>query len=204
MYDCDYIGYKKHIGDLVSSGGAVVSTGAKAFSSEGTDIGADIAFAASSVSFLSNLFEQWTSHPAADARDFISKLKPQLASADPYNRIIKVMAGDNKITHRAKDVSASELVLWYRINYLNDYMTLSPDVKIYWNNYLTNAANQATDVNQASRDYRQAMFTQSEIDYNATPTQTISNLLTSATGGKTNWLLYGIIGLGLLILFKKK
>lgn len=204
MYNQDYIGYRKSVGDIFSSGVATASAGAKAFASGGTNIADDIALAASSAAFISNLWEQWTSHPAADARDFISKLKPQLSSADAYNRIIKVMAGDNKINHRAKDVSASELVLWYRINYLNDYMNLTPDVKIYWNNYLVNAANAATDVNQASRDYKRAMFTQSEINYNSTPAQTVSNLLSSATSGSKNWVLYGAIGLGLFILLSRK
>jgi len=202
MYNQDYIGYRKSVGDIFSSGAATASAGAKAFASGGTNIADDIALAASSAAFISNLWEQWTSHPAADARDFISKLKSQLSSADAYNRIIKVMAGDNKINHRAKDVSASELVLWYRINYLNDYMNLTPDVKIYWNNYLVNAANAATDVNQASRDYKRAMFTQSEINYNATPAQTISNLFTSTTTGKTNWVLYGALAIGAILLIK--
>lgn len=204
MYNCDYIGYRKTMGDLVSSGTGVATSGARVFATGGADISADIALIASGAAFAVGLFDQWTSHPAADARDFIANLKPKLAAADPYNRLLLVMAGDTKINHRAKDVSARELVLWYRQNYPNDYMTLTPDAKIYWNNYLVNAANQATDVNQASRDYINSKFTTIQTNYNATPVQTVSNILTSATSGTKNWVLYGAIGLGLLILLSKK
>jgi len=203
MPQADYIGYRK-IGDLATSGAAAATSGARVFATGGADISADIALIASGAAFASGLWTQWTSHPAADARDFIANLKPKLASADPYNRLLLVMAGDTKITHRAKDVSAKELVLWYRQNYPNDYMTLTPDAKIYFNNYLVTAANQATDVNQASRDYINSQFTTIQVNYNATPVQAVSNLFSSATSGTTNWVLYGAIGLGLLILLSKK
>jgi hypothetical protein len=202
MYNCDYIGYRKSVGDLLSSGATAASSGARVFATGGADISADIALIASGAAFAAGLWDQWTSHPAADARDFISKLKPQLASADPYNRLLLVMAGDTKINHRAKDVSAKELVMWYRQNYPNDYMTLTPDAKNYWNNYLVNAANQATDVNQASRDYINSKFTTVQINYNATPVQTISNLFTSATNGTTNWVLYSALAIGAILLIK--
>jgi hypothetical protein len=202
MYNCDYIGYKKSIGDLASSGVATATAGARVFATGGADISADIALIASSAAFAVNLWSQWTSHPAADARDFIANLKPKLAAADPYNRLLLVMAGDTKINHRAKDVSAKELVLWYRQNYPNDYMQLSPDAKTYWNNYLVNAANQATDVNQASRDYINAKFTTVQTNYNATPVQTVSNILSSATSGTKNWVLYGALAIGAILLIK--
>lgn len=202
MYNCDYIGYKKSIGDLASTGVATATSGARVLATGGADISADIALIASGAAFASNLWNQWTSHPAADARDFIANLKPQLAAADPYNRLLLVMAGDTKINHRAKDVSAKELVLWYRQNYPNDYMTLTPDQKIYFNNYLVTAANQATDVNQASKDYINSQFTTTQINYNATPVQTVSNLLNSATSGTTNWVLYGALAIGAILLIK--
>ena len=130
----------------------------------GLNPAADIAAILATAAFASDLWNQWTSHPAADARDFIKNLKPKLAVADPYNRLLQVMAGDTKINHRAKDVSASELVKWYRLNYPDDYKTLTPDAKTYWNNYLVTAANQATDVNQASRDYINSQFTKSQVN----------------------------------------
>lgn len=202
MQVSDYIGYNKSIGDLTSSGIATASSGARVLATGGADISADIALIASSVSFASSLWEQWTSHPAADARDFISKLKPQIINLDPYTRLTYIMAGDTKINHRAKDVSASELVLWYRNAYPEDYKSLTPDAKTYFNNYLLTAAQNAQDVNQASRDYKAAMFTQTQVNYNATPIQTVSNLFTSATTGTTNWVLYGAIGLGIILIIK--
>ena len=204
MNNINKLAYK--IGDIASSGVAFASTvanaGSRALASGGADISADIQLIASGAAFATNLINQWTSHPAADARDFIKNLKPILISADPYTRLKLVIAGDSKINHRAKDVSASELILWYKSNYANDYMSLTPDQKIYWNNYLISAAQQATDVNQASRDYKNGQFTSSEINYNATPIQTATNLLTSATSGTTNWVLYGAIALGAILLIK--
>jgi len=207
----DYIGYKKNVGDLLSSGVNLVSAGgaayaaanaARAAGSGGLDLQADIALAMSAFQFGGQLWNQWTSHPAADARDFIKNLKPKLASADPYNRLTLVIAGDNKINHRAKDVSARELVLWYRGNYPNDYKTLRVEDKKYFNDYLANAAQASTDVNQASKDYEAAMFTTSEINSNATTTQSASNIFQSVTSGKTNWVLYGAIGIGAILLLK--
>jgi hypothetical protein len=72
---------------------------------------------------------------------------------------------------------------------------------LYFNNYLLNAAQQSLDVNQASRDYKSAMFNTSELNYNATPTESITNLFSTGTG-KTNWVLYGAIGLGVILLIK--
>lgn len=208
MYNKHYIDYNESIGDIASSGVAFATTlataGPRAFASGGLDISADIQLLASSGAFAANLYNQFTSHPAADARDFINNLKPQLSSADAYNRLKLVIAGDTKINHRAKDVSASELVQWYRNSYPNDYLQLTSDAKTYWNNYLISAANQATDVNQASRDYRSAFFTTSEVNYNATPIQAASNILTSATAksGSTNWVLYGALAIGAIFLIK--
>ena len=200
----DYNNYilNKQIGTLAQSGTAAAAAGARVFASGGADISADIALIASGAAFATDLFNQWTLHPAADARDFIKNLKPKLANTDSYNRLLQVMAGDTKINHRAKDVSANELVLWYRQNYPNDYMELTPDAKNYFNNYLINAASQATDVNQATRDYINAKFTIQQINYNATPIESATNILTNATTGKTNWVLYGAIAIGAILLIK--
>jgi hypothetical protein len=198
----DYIGYKKSVGDLVSSGTATAVSAARVYASVGADISADIALVMSSVQFGKDLWNQWTSHPAADARDFIKNLKPKLAAADPYNRLVLLIAGDSKINHRAKDVSAKELVLWYRGNYPNDYKTLRVEDKKYFNDYLDSAAQGSTDVNQASRDYQAAKFTISEINSNATSTEAASNIFSSVTSGKTNWVLYGAIGIGVILLIK--
>ena len=197
MYNADYIGYKNTLGDLSASGTATAVSAARVFASGGTDITADIALLVSGGQFFTDL----TAHPAADARNFISNLKPKLAAANPYNRLTLIIAGDNQINHRAKDVSARELILWYRSAYPNDYKDLTTKDKMYFNNYLLNAAQQSTDVNQASRDYKAAMFNTNELNYNATPIDTISNLFTTNTG-KTNWVLYGALGLGIILIIK--
>ena len=197
MYNADYIGYKNTLGDLASSGTAAAASATRVFASAGTDITADIALILSGGQFFTDL----TAHPAADARNFISNLKPKLAAANPYNRLTLLIAGDNQINHRAKDVSARELILWYRSAYPNDYKNLTIKDKMYFNNYLLNAAQQSTDVNQASRDYKAAMFNTTELNYNATPIESISNLFTTSTG-KTNWVLYGALGLGIILLIK--
>ena len=49
MYNCDYIGYRKSIGDLLSSGATAASSGARVFATGGADISADIALIASGV-----------------------------------------------------------------------------------------------------------------------------------------------------------
>jgi hypothetical protein len=197
MYNTDYIGYKNTVGDTAAAAATTAASCARVFATGGVDISADIACALSAA----NLFTNITAHPAADARDFISNLKPKLAAADTYNRLTLLIAGDEKINKRAKDVSARELVLWYRGAYPNDYKTLSVRDKQFFNNYLLNAANQNTDVNQASRDYKAAMFTPSELNYNATPTESIKNIFTPV-GGKINYVLYGALAIGAILLIK--
>lgn len=209
MYNPDYIGYKNTIGssgDLISSGIATGTSAARVIATGGLDISADIALVLSSLAFGSGLWEQWTSHPAADARDFIDKLKPQLYSADPYHRLLLVIAGDTKINEKAKDVSSRELVLWYKQNFPNDYKTLTPEVKNYWNNYLVGRAAKYPDNPNGMRDnYINSKFTVSEVNSNATPLQAVSNLFTtsSSTGtSTTNWVLYGALAIGAILLIK--
>jgi hypothetical protein len=206
MPQADYIGYKSSVGDIASSGVAfaktLTSSGPKALASGGADIGADIALLASGGLFISNLIDQWTSHPAADARDFIKNLKPTIVNVNSYERMKRVIVGDQKINERAKDVSARELVLWYRQNYPNDYMSLTADQKIYFNTYVKNRASlYPQNVNQIAENYKNSQFTNTEINYNATPIQSVTNLFSTGTG-KTNWVLYGAIGLGVILLIK--
>jgi len=94
-------------------------------------------------------------------------------------------------------------MVWIRHWFVKTYKTLidTKKDKQYFNNYLLNAAQQNTDVNQASKDYKAAMFTTSELNYNATPTESIKNLFTTNTG-KINWVLYGAIAIGAILLIK--
>lgn len=198
----DYIGYKKGVGDLVSSGTATAASAAKVYESGGADIESDIALAMSGVQFLGDLWNQWTSHPAADARDFIKNHKPLIANLDPYNRLVNVIASSKKINPKAVDVNAAEWILWYKLNYPEDYKTLTPDVKKYWNDYLYYLETSYNNPNNMNANLDRAMFTTSELNYNATPVQAASNIFSSVTSGKTNWVLYGAIGVGIIVLIK--
>jgi hypothetical protein len=193
MNNCDYIGYKNSIG----FGEATAATGGAALPVTAI-LDASIALAPFVIKWASGIF----AHPAADARGVISVTKPLLVNTTASKRMYLVLAATKNIAHRAKDVEARELILWYRQNYPDDYKSLSVDDKNYFNTYVINAANQATDVNQASSDYRLAVFTPNQVNYNATPAQTISNLFTSTTTGKTNWVLYGALAIGAILLIK--
>jgi hypothetical protein len=210
MENGDYIGYKKTIGDLVSSGTNFAAAGAAAYAAAnaaraagtgGLDIQADIALAMAGVQFLGDLWNQWTSHPAADARDFIKNHKPLIANLDPYNRLVNVIASSKKINPKAVDVNAAEWILWYKLNYPEDYKTLTPDVKKYWNDYLYSLETSYNNPNNMNANLDRAMFTTAEINSNATATQKVTNLFSTSTG-KTNWVLYGAIGIGVILLIK--
>jgi hypothetical protein len=197
----DYIGYKKSVGDLVTSGASAAASGARVFATGGADISADIALLMSGVQFAGELWNQWTSHPAADARDFIKNHKPLIASLDPYNRLINVIAFSKKINPKAIDVNAAEWILWYKLNYPEDYKILTPDAKKYWNDYLYSLETSYNNPNNMNANLDRAMFTTQEVNSNATATQKVTNLFSTGTG-KTNWVLYGAIGIGVILLIK--
>jgi hypothetical protein len=147
------------------------------------------------IPFVSKAFQS----PAKDTRKIIDALKPQLQNVDPSLRLGLVIAAGQKIDVRAKDVEARELLLWYRQSYPNDYELLTPDDKIYFNNYLLSIRNTRGDGNNMYANLDQAMFTQAEINYNANPIQSITNIISN----KNNLLLYGGIALALILLIKK-
>jgi hypothetical protein len=147
------------------------------------------------IPFISSRFQS----PAKDTRKIIDALKPQLQNVDPNLRLGLVIAAGQKIDVRAKDVEARELLLWYRQAYPNDYELLTPDDKIYFNNYLLNIRNTRGDGNNMYANLDRAMFTQAEINYNANPIQSITNIVSN----KNNLLLYGGIALALILLIKK-
>lgn len=193
MQKADYIGYKNAIGfDKKTDASIGIIPVAAA-------LDAAVALAPFILPWASGIF----AHPAADARGVISAVKPLLPNTTASKRMYLVLAAGSKIAHRAKDVEARELILWYRQNYPNDYKELTFEDKTYFNNYCLKSAQESADVNQASNDYRLALFTPSQVNYNATPTQSISNLFTSSTG-KTNWVLYGAIAVGIYFLIRKK
>ena len=199
MNKSNYINYNNAIG----FGEATLATGGAA-----VPFTAIIDVTLAVLPFVVSWATGFTAHPAADARDFIKNLKPQIASADAHNRLAYVISGDSKINDRAKDVSASELVLWYKQNYPNDYKNLSNQDKVYFNEYLQKQAAKYKGVNQAARDYTNAMFNAGELSYNATPIQNVQNAASSAaqnlSSGSINWVLYGALAIGAIILLKKK
>jgi hypothetical protein len=203
LEDIGYIGYREaKVGDLFSSGASAAATSAAAFAQGGLNIGADIAALASVFSFGANLWNQWTSHPARDARDLITNLKPSVSNLDPYNRLIQVIATSQKISESAGDVDAQEWLLWYKQSFPNDYQTLSADNKIYYNNYLESLKKTHPNTSNLYAILDSSKFTTSEINYNASPITSLSNLFTS-TGISTNTVIYIAIGLGLYLLIKK-
>jgi hypothetical protein len=195
--------YNDSIGDLLTSGLSAAGAGTRVFLTGGADISADIALILSAGQFGADLWNQWTSHPAADAKDFIKNAKPTIVNIDPYDRIIKVIAVAQQINPKAVDVNAKEWILWYRQSYREDYKTLSPDVKIYWNDYLTSVKSAFNNPNNMNADLDLARFNESEINYNATPIETVSNILTSGQSS-IKYVLYGGIGLLLVYLLSKK
>lgn len=195
--------YNDSIGDLLTSGLSAAGAGTRVFLTGGADISADIALILSAGQFGADLWNQWTSHPAADAKDFIKNAKPTIVNIDPYDRIIKVIAVAQQINPKAVDVNAKEWILWYRQSYREDYKTLSPDVKIYWNDYLTSVKSAFNNPNNMNADLDLAKFNESEINYNATPIETVSNILTSSQSN-IKYVLYGGIGLLVVYLLSKK
>jgi hypothetical protein len=201
MQQAEYIGYHS-IGDLTSSGTATAITTARVVATGGLDISADIALALSAFQFVGDLFNQWTSRPASDARDFIKNAKPKIAILDPYKRLVNVIAYSQKINPKAIDVNAAEWLLWYKATYAEDYKKLDANAKLYWNKYLNTIKSSYNNPNNMNRNLDLAMFTQSELNYNSSPLQSLTNLFSSGTGGKTNWVLYGAIGIGAILLIK--
>lgn len=202
--NCDYIGYKNRIGmtDLAKSYVQASASCAAAVASGGTNIAADISCALSSVKNYINLWKQWTSKPAADAKDFIKNAKPMLVNINPYDRIIKVIGFSQRINPKAIDVNTREFLKWYKQTYRDDYISLQPDVKIYFNEYLNSIRNTYGNVNRIFEDLDAAAFTTAEINYNATPVETVKNLFTSTGTGTINYVKYGVIGIGLILLIK--
>ena len=181
MNNLGYIGYQNKIGTTI----VPVLTGEPISSA-----------IASAVATAFASWNDWFSHPAADAKNLISTLKPQISNVDARTRMANILAATQKISPKAKDVEAKELILWYRQNFPNDYQTLTIDDKNYFNNFLLNNAQQYQNVNDAAVNYQRAMFNDSEINYGATPvTELLSN--------NKNLLLYGGIALAILLLIKK-
>ena len=195
MQTVSYIGYKKNVGFVPIPSPDPISTGINVAQ---LVIEAGIAIAPFVAKWASSAFAR----PARDAKDFIANAKGTIINATPEERLAKVIAYSQKINPKAIDVNTREWLKWYKQNYVRDYMNISADAKIYWNNYLNSIRNTYGNVNRIFEDLDAAAFTQSEIDYNATPIQSITNLFTSTGTGSINYVKYGAIGIGLFLLIK--
>ena len=184
MNNAGYIGYQNTIGTTLIP----IITGEPLSSAIATAVAT--AFAS---------WNDWFTHPAQDAKDLISTIKPQLSQVDARTRLANILAATQKISPKAKDVEAEKLLLWYRQSYPEDYKTLLVDDKLYFNNYLLSVRNTRADGNNMYANLDRSMFTTPEINYNANPVQTITNLLSN----KNNILIYGGIALALILLLKK-
>lgn len=198
-YYTNYIGYRK----IGVPGAVTLATGGAAFPITAVIDGA-IALLPILIPFIGNAFK----HPARDAIKIIDGIKTQLANSDPRQRLALILASAQRISPDARDVAAEKLFLWYKTNYSQDYKDLSLEDKQYYNNYLINAINTQADGNNFWENSRRAMFTSSELNYNANPIQTItntaSNIFSNLTQSPSKLILYTGIGLGLYLILKNK
>jgi hypothetical protein len=192
MYNTDYIGFKEN---TIGFGEATLATGG-AVAPFTLALDAAVALAPFLLPWATGIF----AHPAADARGVISAVKPLLVNTTPSKRMYLVLGATSNIG-RAKDVEARELLLWYRQNYPDDYKYLTVADKNYWNNYCITSAQKYSDQNNASSDYKLAMFNTNQLNFNATPTESVLNILKPSTG-KTNYILYGAIAIGAILIIK--
>jgi hypothetical protein len=198
-YYTNYIGYKK----IGVPGAVTLATGGAAFPITAV-IDVAIALLPVLIPWIGNAFK----HPARDAIKIIDGIKVQLANSDPRQRIALVLASAQRISPAARDVAAEKLFLWYKNTYSEDYKKLSIEDKQYYNNYLINAVNTQADGNNFWANSRRAMFTNSELNYNATALQSVtsaaSNIITNLTQSPSSLILYTGIGLGLYLILKNK
>lgn len=191
MNNVGYIGYKKN---TIGFGEATLLTGGTL-----APITAIIDIAIASLPFLIPFITNIFQHPAEDTKRAINDLKPNLVSLDPRSRLGLIIATGQKLSNKALDVQADQLLAWYKMYYPNDYKDLLTEDKTYWNNYIMSIRQNTPDGNNLYSNLQRAMFTDSEVLYNANPLQTATTILSS----KSNILLYGGIALAIIFLIKK-
>jgi hypothetical protein len=200
QYYNNYIGYKqtsKQIGIVpitAATGGAALP------------ITAIIDVALIAIPFLIKTFES----DAASYNKFINNLNIQIQNQDPRQRLGTIIATGIKLSNSFKFElfnkpfieKVADIFLWYRQNYPNDYQTLLSKDKEYFNDTIISLKNKINSASVKAK-YDKAMFTNTEINYISSPLQGASNILSNLTKNPTSLLLYGGIGLGLLLLLKK-
>ena len=106
---------------------------------------------------------------------------------------------ENSAQTSAPDVTAKEWFLWYRQNYNQDYKLLSYTDKLQFNDFMAQFGNKYAANVDTLQSCKAAMFTDSEINFNAP--KTAEAILTNPSTQK--YLIIGAIGLGLLLLLRK-
>ena len=153
-------------------------------------------------------WNDWFTRPAFDANRLIDSVKPKLANSDARQRLALVLATSQKINSRARDVGAEKLFLWYKNTYNEDYKTLSIEDKEYYNKFLQTAIQTQANGNNFWANSQRAMFTNSELNYNASAlqniTSTATNIFSNLTQSPSKLILYTGIGLSLYLILKKQ
>jgi hypothetical protein len=202
QYYNNYIGYKqtsKQIGIVpitAATGGAALP------------ITAIIDVALIAIPFLIKTFES----DAASFKKFLNNLNSQIQNQDPRQRLGTIIATGTKLGNTFQNIHSinfafidrvADIFLWYRQNYPNDYQNLLATDKEYFNETILSLKSRIRQSESVRAKYDRAMFTNTEINYISSPLQGASNILSNLTKNPTSLLLYGGIGLGLLLLLKK-
>jgi hypothetical protein len=203
-YYTNYIGYKsinKRVG--VAPGAVTAATGGAAFPITAV-IDVVIGLLPVLIPWIGNAFK----HPARDANKLIDGIKKEMQSSDARKRLALVLAIAGRIAPAARDVAAEKLFLWYKNTYPEDYKALTIEDMQFYNDYLITAIRTQADGNNFWYNSKRAMFTASELNYNASvlekASSSASNILSNLTQSPSKLILYGGIGLGLYLILKKQ
>lgn len=78
-----------------------------------------------------------------NVNSLINSTKLQLENLQPRDRLGLLLAVAEQINiPSGRDYMVKTLFLWYKTNYINDYKTLLPEDKQYYNNFLNKAIQQ--------------------------------------------------------------
>lgn len=203
-YYTNYIGYKsinKRVG--VAPGAVTAATGGAAFPITAV-IDVVIGLLPVLIPWIGNAFK----HPARDANKLIDGIKKEMQNSDARKRLALVLAIAGRISPAARDVAAEKLFLWYKTTYPEDYKALTIEDMQFYNDYLITAIRTQADGNNFWYNSKRAMFTTSELNYNASLLQqassNVSNIFSNLTQSPSKLILYGGIGLGLYLILKKQ
>lgn len=199
-YYTNYIGYKQS-GKQIGFGVPVTTAATGGVIAPVTLIvDAAIALLPALIPWIKGIFKS----PTKDALRMMNDLKPKLVNIDVRERLGLIIAAGKKVSRERVSVEARSVLLWYRENYPNDYKTLPVEDKQYFNNYILSIKRSFPDGDDMYKNLDKAMFTNEQINFNASPLQGATDILSNLTKSPSTLLLYGGIGVGLFYLLKKK